>query len=432
MNYSMKTFGCKVNTYDSSLIQKKLNEESFQEIEQEGETARYHVVNTCAVTQTAVKESLKWIRYFRRKNPKTAIVVTGCGPQVQLLEYSKSREVDLVIANSHKSQLSEILKKHKKGLLKSRVFHSNIFKNTDKGEGGAVESRHTRLFLKIQDGCNQFCTFCVIPFARGKSRSLSAEHLKNQINEAFFQGVLEVVLTGVHIGDYKDPDSGQGLDYLVQKILKETKIPRIRLSSLEPIELTDSLFSLYEDDRMCPHFHISLQSGSSKILKNMKRKYSQKDVRYCLEKIYKRNPQTFVGMDVIAGFPGESQQDFEDTYELLKNSPWTKMHIFPYSPRPSTYALRREDHLPLKLITKRAFLLRALSCQRFNERARAEVGRSKYILPLKKGALSRDYWPVCWDKKNSSPAEYKVQLTSWDEKEKKFHAEELNKTCLGK
>ena len=167
MNYSMKTFGCKVNTYDSSLLQKQL----VQNCHIQGQN-QYHIVNTCAVTESAVLESLRWIRRYRRKNPETIIVVTGCATQVELDYYSKSLDINLVIANSHKHLLSEILEKYENGELKSqKVFHSNIFKNSSLGKGGQVEQSHTRFFLKIQDGCSQFCTFCIIPFARGKSRS---------------------------------------------------------------------------------------------------------------------------------------------------------------------------------------------------------------------------------------------------------------------
>ena len=443
MNYTIKTFGCKVNTYDTALLQKQMEGLNIK-------SPGYHIVNTCAVTNTAVMESLRWIRQYKKKHPRIKIVVTGCASQVELNKYLDNQDIDLIVANSHKHQLADILKNDDEKLSGPRVFHSNIFKNTQKGEGGQMESRHTRLFLKIQDGCNQFCTFCVIPFARGKSRSLDTSYLCRHIEKMRSMGAQEVVLTGVHIGDYQDPKTGRGLDYLVEQILKTTKIPRIRLSSLEPVELTPSLLSLYKDERMCPHFHLSIQSASSKILKDMKRKYSQKDVRKCLDQIHRNLPYAFIGMDLIAGFPGESQKDFEETYEFFKDSYWTKMHIFPYSPRPSTYALRRKDHLHRSLIVRRAGLLRNLSRQRLHEQALLQVGRVKYVLPLKKGGLSRDYWPVEWDdsktnqflsenadskhpkKENkhfSHPAikkEIKALLKSWQNEKNKFKGEVLH------
>ena len=435
MKYTVKTFGCKVNTYDTSLIQKQLD--NVDEGHHSSSSVPYHIVNTCAVTETAITESLRWIRRYKKKNPHTKIVVTGCGVQAELKHYSHycdAGDVDLVIANSHKNEIAEILKKDSQQNQQQKVFHSNIFKQTHKGEGGQVESHHTRLFLKIQDGCNQFCTFCIIPFARGRSRSLSIRHLVNQINHHHSQGVLEVVLTGVHIGDYQDPDTKKGLSELVKNILQHTSIPRIRLSSLEPIEVTDALLSLYQDKRMCPHFHLSIQSGSSKVLKDMKRHYGHKDVKKCLNQIAKQFSEVFVGMDMIAGFPGESQSDFEETYELLQQTPWTKIHVFPYSPRPKTYAIKREDHCSRSVIQKRASLLRHLSHHRYQEMALAQIGKNKQILPLKKDSISRDYWMVQWNalpnespvKTESNPQEETIQLTSWNCQTNQFTAQRIN------
>ena len=412
INYSMKTFGCKVNTYDSSLLQKQILQNPHVQNQNQ-----YHIVNTCAVTESAVLESLRWIRRYRRKNPETVIVVTGCGTQVQLNYYSKSSDVDLVIANSHKHLLSEILENYENGELKGqKVFHSNIFKNSPLGKGGQVEQSHTRFFLKIQDGCDQFCTFCIIPFARGKSRSLSIPYLVEQINERYSEGVREVVLVGVHIGDYQDEN--KDLSGLVSEILKQTDIPRIRLSSLEPIELTDSLLEQYQDERMCKHFHLSIQSGSTSVLKNMKRKYTQEQIRNCLNTIEKIFFGAYIGMDLIAGFPSETQEQFEETYELFRSTNWTEMHVFPYSPRPKTYALKIENHCSSDQKIKRASLLRSLSHQRLNEKAQKEIGQVKKILPLKKGGISRDYWHVEWDdelvKMNSNKYEIPMQLMNWN------------------
>ncbi|MDE0152079.1 MAG: tRNA (N(6)-L-threonylcarbamoyladenosine(37)-C(2))-methylthiotransferase MtaB [Bdellovibrionales bacterium] len=412
MDYTIKTFGCKVNTYDTSLLQKNLSHK-------EDSSFKYHIINTCAVTENAILDSLRWIRSYRRKNPKDVIVVTGCGSQVELDRYSQSSDIHLIIGNSHKHQLADILKKYEEGSLKERVFHSNIFKNPPLGAGGQVEKNHTRFFLKIQDGCSQFCTFCIIPFARGKSRSLSISHLVDQINEKHAEGVHEVVLTGVHIGDYQDKD--KNLYNLVSEVLKKTRIPRIRLSSLEPVELSDSLLSLYQDERMCRHFHLSIQSGSTRVLKNMKRNYTRADVQKCLDKIYNKTPSAFVGMDLIAGFPGETQTDFEDTYELFKNSYWTQMHVFPYSARPKTYALRMEGHCSQRDKTKRALLLRNLSHQRFHEQAELQVGKVKKVLPLQKGAVSRDYWNVHFE--DDLPAlnqEVSARLISWSADKNQF------------
>lgn len=426
MVYSIKTFGCKVNTYDTSLIQKQMKSISFEE--KDSQPVQFHIVNTCAVTEKAVADSLRWIRRYKRKNPKAQIIVTGCGAQAELNRYSSSSDIDLIIANSHKESFADILKNYNQNADK-KIFHSNIFKKTDKGAGGQVENSRTRLFLKIQDGCSQFCTFCIIPYARGKSRSLSAQYLIDQINQHHSEGVMEVVLTGVHIADYYDSKLNMNLTGLVCEVLKKTSIPRIRLSSLEPVELTDSLLSLYQDERMCLHFHLSIQSGSTKVLKDMKRKYTKEDVQICLNKIKNLFPTAFAGMDIIAGFPGETQEDFEETYELFRSHSWTEMHVFPYSPRPKTYALRSQHHCPQSVIANRAGLLRSLSRQRYNEKAKEQIGKIKSFLPLKKGAISRDYWKAEWQTAPYSPPsaclEQKAQLVSWSSETKTFQVQRV-------
>ena len=191
-----------------------------------------------------------------------------------------------------------------------------------------------------------------------------------------------MVLTGVHIGDYKDEN--KNLDDLIPYLLEKTNIPRIRLTSLEPIEITDKLLSCYTDQRMCPHFHISLQSTSSSVLKSMKRNYSRKEVKTAFRKIAQTVPEAFVGMDIIAGFPSESQKDFEESYELLKDQPWTNMHVFPYSPRKGTYSAFKYSPLPQEEVTKRAYLLRHLSDARFNSHIKKQTGTRKKTLLFKK------------------------------------------------
>ena len=415
--YSVKTFGCKVNTYDSALIQKNLDEKAWNEQPIGSSEKAVHIVNTCAVTEEAVKEAQRWIRRYRREHPQDRILVTGCAAQVETEKFSSLKEVDFVVANSHKSELSEILENHfhqvntgeesLDGVTHSSdntVFKSSIFKKSDLGKEGGVESGHTRLFLKIQDGCDSFCTFCIIPFARGKSRSIAPMDLVQSVQEHYDKGVREVVLTGVHIGDYCVPgDEKKGLADLVRILLEKTKMPRIRLSSLEPIELSMELLELFSSPRICPHFHLSIQSVHSEVLQRMKRKYRTKDVEKVLINIHKKLPKAFVGMDLIAGFAGESQEQFEETYTRLKDLPWTKIHVFPYSPRRYTYAKKAYPSWPRSLIMKRAALLRHLSENRLKLERRKQIGTIKSVLPLKKNnqvGISRDYWTVKWDFSN--------------------------------
>lgn len=386
LNFEIHTFGCKVNTYDSGLIEGRLGERSEA-------GPKVHVLNTCAVTREATREAAKVAKKLKQRDPEAVVVVTGCAAQVDTEEMARALGVDLVVANSHKGQLKDLIRQHLSGDLKDRIFKSNIFKKEDLEPGGGVETGHTRSFLKIQDGCNSFCTFCVIPFARGKSRSLSINDICRRVDELVARDIKEIVLTGVHIADYRDGEFV--LDDLVEAILKRTSVPRLRLTSLEPLEVSDRLLAMFSDSRLCRHFHMSIQSANSKVLRDMKRQYTADAVESSLKEIAEKVPGAFVGMDVIAGFPGESDEEFLDSYERLKRLPWTRLHVFPYSERPGTFAARRTDQVEPSAIQKRAAMLRELSDDRLATRAALQVGMVKLGLSLRGGRLlTRDYWPV--------------------------------------
>ena len=394
--YKIHTFGCKVNTYDTSLLEKQFKDSYFSP----SDDPNIHIFNTCAVTHEAIKKAQKQIRKIKSKKPDIKVIVTGCGAQVDTDQFSDFKEVDLIVANSHKGKLKEHIFSLMEGQMHQRVLKSNIFQKTDMEFGGGLKSGRTRAFLKIQDGCNSFCTYCVIPFARGKSRSLSVDLLCEKICQFHSEGIQEVVLTGVHIGDYRYQEDGRKvflLEHLLQAVLEKTSIPRIRLTSLEPLELTDHLMELYQDPRMCPHFHMSIQSASTKTLNKMRRKYTDTDVQKALLMIERKIPQAFVGMDVIVGFTGESKKDFQQTYTNLQNLPWHFIHVFPYSERPGTRASKWLDDVPFVEKKMRSQKLRDLSQNRYLEKALGQVGSKKKVLALKeqKGfqkLLSRDYW----------------------------------------
>lgn len=401
LKYQVHTFGCKVNTYDAGLIQKNLNSNGFAAAVSGDKSARIHVLNTCAVTAEATKEALRYIRRLKVKDPFCTVVVTGCAAQVDTGSFSDLPGADLVVANSHKGSLPDLLTKHFRGELSEKVFKSNIFKKEDLEAGGGIEKSHTRTFLKIQDGCNSFCTYCIIPYARGKSRSISVADLVQRINDLYAEGSREVVLTGVHIGDYEDEVGTKKyvMEDLIQALLERTAMPRFRLSSLEPVEVSERLLDLYKDSRLCPHFHMSIQSANSDVLFHMKRKYTQEDVRKSLLAIESRVPNSFVGMDVITGFPTETDEQFEDTYKTLSELPWTKLHVFPYSERQGTRAAALEVSVYPHVRAERAARLRELSLSRYTEQAKKQIGTVKKVLVLKNAAkggqgLSHDYWPV--------------------------------------
>lgn len=401
LKYQVHTFGCKVNTYDAGLIEKKLNAGGFSPFISGDKSARIHVLNTCAVTAEATKEAVRYIRRLKVKDPFCTVVVTGCAAQVDTGAFSSLPGADLIVANSHKGALPELLSKYFRGDLTEKVFKSNIFKKDDLEAGGGVEKSHTRAFLKIQDGCNSFCTYCIIPYARGKSRSIPIADLVNRINDLYAEGAREVVITGVHIGDYEDGSQGKSLvlEDLLETLLVKTQMPRYRLSSLEPVEVSDRLLELYQDSRLCPHFHMSIQSANTDVLFHMKRKYSQDDVKMSLRRISEKVPGSFVGMDVITGFPTETAEQFEDTFKTLSDLPWTKLHVFPYSERPGTRAAAMEASVYPHIRAERATRLRELSIHRYEAQGRLQIGTIKKVLVLKNAAkggqgLSHDYWPV--------------------------------------
>ncbi len=415
MNFQVHTFGCKVNTYDSGLIQKNMNHASLRL----DPNVKIHVLNTCAVTAEATKEAVRTIRRIKSKEPFATVVVTGCAAQVDTGSFENLPGADLVVANSHKGLLPQILDQYFKGEVQNKVFKSNIFRKEDLEMGGGEEQSHTRSFLKIQDGCNSFCTYCIIPYARGKSRSIPVNELAKRIRDLQAQGVNEVVLTGVHIGDYED--QGIGLEGLVEALLAKTEMPRFRLSSLEPVELTDRLIDLYQNPRMCPHFHMSIQSAETTTLHQMKRKYTREDVQTALNKIQSKVPGAFVGMDVITGFPTETEEQFEETFQTLADLPWTKIHVFPYSERSGTRAAVMTETVPWTERLKRAQKLRELSLHRYQSEALLQKGLVKKALVLKKeskgGAkgLTRDYWPVKFSNPElATGSEVSVQITGYE------------------
>lgn len=400
---NISTFGCKVNTYDSGLLTQRLQKSGLFRQE---DLSQVFIVNSCAVTQEATKEALRQARRLKRKNPGAKVVFTGCAAQVDGDLVDQEEALDLVIANSHKAEVPELIHNLLSGQTLGRVHRANIFRKDDLGKGGGEEESHSRAFLKIQDGCNSFCSFCVIPYARGTSRSLSINHLIERVHELQSGGYQEVVLTGVHIGDYQDPEEkGRGLEDLVENLLNFCTVPRLRLTSLEPIEITPRLLELYENPRLCPHFHISLQSAHTGVLKAMKRKYSAQDVEAAFERIFNALPQTpFIGMDVIAGFPGETEKDFLETYRRLEQLPWNYIHVFPYSERKGTRAAElMEGSVPWQERKERAKALRELSEERYRKTALEQVGKRKKVLLSKKGAqaesqfvqgVARDFWKV--------------------------------------
>jgi len=353
------TFGCKLNQYDSAVMEEQLLASSLVK----GESYRdadVVVINTCTVTARADSEARRWIRRVKRDNPGCRLLVTGCYAQRDPAPLSKITSVDAIFSNKEKFELSSILRelnRRKKPLVR---WSDPLKEETTpfyplKGFGG-----HTRAFVKIQEGCDAGCAYCIVPRVRGKPRSLPSRIILEQIELLVAQGYKELVLTGVHIGRWRE--EGRGLVCLLQMIEEIKSLPRLRLSSLEPNGASSELIELVASSwQIVPHFHIPLQSGSDRILRLMGRPYTAAYYRRLLRDIRERIPRASIGADVIAGFPGEEEGDFQRTYDLIASSPLTYLHVFPFSPRPGTAAADGGGRCPDAVVHRRTKLLRELS-----------------------------------------------------------------------
>lgn len=330
--FVIKTLGCKTNQVESALIAEILTKNNFKEID-DIELADYYILNSCSVTHIADNKNLSFIRRAKRENPNIKTIVTGCMAQLQKENLLKYSDIDFVIGNYEKNDIAQILLNEEK-LCVSDIFSHDLFRYEK-----LHNTQRTRASVKIQDGCNNRCSYCTIPFARGKNRSNKIENIIEQINLFAKEGYYETVLTGIHIGQWgMDFSPKLSLKNLLEEIEK-TDIRRYRLGSLNPLELNENFIDfLANSDKFCPHFHLSLQSVCNKTLKNMNRKYSAEQIISLVEYINKKFTNAFIGCDIIVGFPDETFDDFETTRKNLENLGLSKIHVFPYSRRKGTIA----------------------------------------------------------------------------------------------
>jgi threonylcarbamoyladenosine tRNA methylthiotransferase MtaB len=374
--------GCKANWTDSQTLEADLQILGGVPVGEE-QSADLFLLNTCTVTDQADKEGLSYLR--KSKSPLT--IATGCMAQVDPEKTLQAGPHVKVVKNSAKYELQSIVNEWLSGEKQNRLeagdrvgWHGKILGHSASLEEG--QSKRTRVFYKVQDGCNAFCSYCVIPLARGRSRSLSWQKIVSDLQALEAEGALEVNLTAIHAADYSD----DGLDFfrLIEAILRETKIPRIRLTSLDPLEIDQRYIDLLASEgRICSHFHVSLQSAQSDVLKAMGRNYGSERVRDCLQEIALKVPHAFVGMDVIAGFPTETESQFLEGLNLLRDLPFSKAHVFPFSPRKGTRAARlleQGEGVPLKEIQARATALRELSESKFKLARESKLGSIMEVL----------------------------------------------------
>ena len=377
------TLGCKVNQSDTAVIQSSINDCREYTIVPFDDEADIYVVNTCTVTGKGDVESRRLIRKAIRRNSRARIIVTGCYAQTKPGEVAKIKGVSMVLGNEEKYSFMNYLRHHDDGTDNQKIFVGDISdKITMPPPGLNNFSERTRAFLKIQDGCNSKCSYCIVPFARGNSRSLSPDDVVTQIGVLEEAGYKEIVLCGVHLGGYgRDISYSISLSSLIGRILSETDILRIRLSSIEPREITDDLISLMaSDERICKHFHIPLQSGDDYILHQMNRNYATEVFENLILKIRGKIEDAGIGCDVMVGYPGEEDQHFNNTCRFIEGLPVTYLHVFTYSPRNGTPAYDIKETVGGDIKRKRSDVIRALGEKKNNKFKDSHIGRVVEVL----------------------------------------------------
>ncbi|NPA42866.1 MAG: tRNA (N(6)-L-threonylcarbamoyladenosine(37)-C(2))-methylthiotransferase MtaB [Chlorobi bacterium] len=373
------TLGCKLNFAETSAIASRVRTHRRTDF---SESADVYVVNTCTVTANAERKLRELVRRVKSRNPEAKVVAIGCFAQRDSEAVAAIEGVDLVLGMAEKYRLPELLPALERGEL------PRILNEKSPSEAGFFPAYsagdRTRAFLKIQEGCDYPCTYCVIPAARGKGRNPTVEEIVAQAEEIAGRGIREIVLTGVNIGTFRDrsgPRERRFID-LIRALDQVEGIDRYRISSIEPNLLTDEIirFVLKESRAFLPHFHIPLQSGSNEILGRMKRRYRRELYADKVRKIKELNPDAAVGADVITGFPGETDELFRETYAFLKELPVSYLHVFPYSPRPGTEASRMKGQVPRAEIKRRSALLRELSDRKQMLFIQSQLGQVRPVL----------------------------------------------------
>jgi threonylcarbamoyladenosine tRNA methylthiotransferase MtaB len=387
MRIAIKTFGCRANSTDSDALFLEAKKRGF-EIVDETAPADAYVINTCTVTENADRDARHQASRFKRQNQGGLVAMVGCYAQVAKDSLLSLPEVDFVVGTANKFKVLD----HFERALKNEMVSKD---QVEPAKGFLPEnfpgSRHARATVKIQDGCNYRCSFCIIPEARGRSRSLSLETIERQIQQAYAKGFKEVVLTGIHLAHY-GWDKNTDLVELMKRLLSQDG-PRIRLSSLDPFEIPEQLLELFQNnERFCPHFHIALQSGSDSVLNRMRRIYQAQEFVTITQKIRNLRPDTFIGVDVIVGFPGEGDKEFKETLSCLENSYWTKLHVFSFSARKGTVAATLDQQVPDTLIAERSEHLRRLSDEKYLKFLNSQIGKTKKIILERQSKKYPDVW----------------------------------------
>lgn len=394
---ALATLGCKTNQFESAALEEQLGAAGWTIVPFDA-GAELVIVNTCTVTAATDSQSRNLIRRARRLNPDCRVVVTGCYAQVDPAALRALPGVALVLGNAEKQDLLRLLGEEGS----EKVYVSDL-----REAGGSVPSltsfaERSRAFVQIQNGCNAFCSYCIIPFARGPSRSVAPELVLEQVQQLVAAGYPEVVLTGIHIGGYGfDLETPSNLVTLIKRLLASSAVHRLRLGSIEPTEIPEELIELLATSpALCPHLHIPLQAGDDAVLARMNRHYDTTFFRALIEDLTARIPDLAIGLDLIAGFPGESEAEFSHTIKLIEALPVTHLHVFPYSKRPGTPASLMAGQVAPEVIKERAAQLRALGIAKLEAFTRSFIGRELEVVVEGGGkggvlrGISRNYLPI--------------------------------------
>ena len=375
---ALHNLGCKVNAYEVEAMQQLLENAGYETVPFE-EGADVYVINTCTVTNIADRKSRQMLHKAKKMNPDAIVVATGCYAQADTEKLKEDTAVDLILGNNQKTQIVEALEEYEKEHAKQvQVIEINHTKDYEELSISST-AEHVRAYIKVQDGCNQFCTYCIIPFARGRVRSRKIEEVLSEVETLAAKGYKEVVLTGIHLSSYGvdfPKEERESLLSLIQAVSRVEGISRIRLGSLEPRIITEEfLEGIVKTGKVCPHFHLSLQSGCNKTLKNMNRRYSAQEYAEKCELIRKFYPAPALTTDVIVGFPQETEEDFEESYEFVKKIHFYETHIFKYSRRHGTKAASMDGQLTEAAKAQRSDRMLELHEIRAREYEEAMIGK---------------------------------------------------------
>ena len=366
---ALDSLGCKLNQAETELLAKQFTEAGYRLVSPADE-ADVYILNTCTVTHIADRKSRHWLRLAHRRNPDALLVATGCYAQRAPQELARIEGIDLVSGNEQKPHLRQLLEET--GRLSRPAC----------AQGDLTSSSHidfrTRAFIKVQDGCNNLCSYCIVPLVRGREKSLPVDQVVGEVRHRIANGYREVLLTGVKIGSYSY--NGVNLKELLEHILAETDVARLRLSSLQPQEISSELIKLWRDNRLCRHFHLSLQSGNDSVLRRMRRRYSISDYLRSVSLIQALVPEAAITTDVIVGFPGETSAEFEQSYKLCQELGFARIHVFPYSPREGTQASQMPNQVEDKVKKQRSQWMLALAKESTQNFSRQFLGKTMLVL----------------------------------------------------